>query len=314
MHIYTLQKWQHNHNYMENTKENERKTSLVVLITSGMMVLEILAGIFLGSMALLADGWHMATHAAALGISVIAYRLARRHAKNKAYAFGTGKVCDLGAFASGVVLAVIAIYMGIESVSRIFSPQTILFDKALLVALIGLLVNLISAYLLREEPHSSAHHHEHNHQDHNLQAAYLHVVADALTSVFAIVALLAGKLFGWVWMDPIMGVVGAIVIIRWSYGLLKSTGKILLDASGDENIQNITRQIIEADADNRVTDLHLWQVGPGSNAAIISLVTHHPKPPDYYKSLLEDQVTLQHVTVEVHPCPGESCISSGLSD
>ena len=310
MHINNLDRWQHNHRFNTDDGHAERNTRKVILLTLSMMVIEISAGYIFGSMALLADGWHMGTHAAALGITAFAYYFARKHAENPDYSFGTGKVGVLGGFGSAVVLAVIALLMGVESVQRLFSPVTIRFNEAIAVAFVGLAVNLISAWLLRGQ-----HHHSHDqgtghdhHHDHNLRAAYLHVLADALTSVLAIVALITGKAFGWVWMDPIMGIVGALIISRWSYGLLVDTSKVLLDR--DVNVEAIKeiQSIVESDSDNRVTDLHVWRVGASHLSAIISIVTHYPKPPEHYKKLLDGQYKMAHLTVEVNPCEGDPCL------
>lgn len=306
MHHDSLDTWQHAHDFNPDTTDGERRTRLVVLLTACMMVVEIVAGLMFGSMALLADGWHMATHVAALGISLFAYRYARRHADNPVYSFGTGKVGALGGFASAIALAVVALLMGMESIERLMSPRTIFFDQAIAVAVIGLLVNLASAWLLHDgQAHGHtghAHDHGHAHHDHNLRAAYLHVLADALTSLLAIVALVAGKFFGWIWLDACMGLVGAGLITRWGYGLLRETSGILLDSVPDADINVRVRERIEADADNRITDLHVWRLGPMHYGAIVSLVTHEPRSPEHYKGLLDDLAELRHVTVEVNPC------------
>lgn len=314
MHVNTLQNWQHSHRYEIEYGHGERNTRRVIALTLVMMVIEISAGMLFGSMALLADGWHMGTHAIALGITAFAYVFARKHADNPNYSFGTGKVGSLGGFASAVVLAVIALIMSAESVQRLFEPRPIRFNEAIIVATIGLAVNLISAFLLRDEHHhdhghSSGNQSSHHHQDHNLRAAYLHVIADALTSVLAIVALFTGKLLGWNWMDPIMGIVGAIIILKWSQGLLKDTGRILLDRDVEQGAIAEIRTVIETDSDNRVADLHLWRVGPKHLYAILSIVTHFPKPPAHYKDLLAGFDDLIHVTVEVNPCESEPCIT-----
>jgi cation diffusion facilitator family transporter len=236
MHEHTLDRWQHHHTFgTDERKGAERRTWWVIGLTATMMTVEIAAGMIFGSMALLADGWHMGTHAAALGITVFAYVYARRHADNPRYSFGTGKVGALGGFASAVGLAVVALLVFGESVVRVASPVAIRFDEAIAVAVIGLVVNLASAFILRdhhEHGHGAGEHdeHHHDHHDHNLRGAYLHVMADAMTSVLAIVALIAGRQLGWVWMDPAMGIVGSIVIARWSYGLLRDTSGVLLDA------------------------------------------------------------------------------------
>ncbi|KPK26428.1 MAG: cation transporter, partial [Desulfobacterales bacterium SG8_35_2] len=229
MHSSTLERWQHPHSFRLDNPQGERRTWLVIIITVTMMIIEIGAGYLFGSMALLADGWHMGTHAAALSITIFAYSYARRHADNPQYTFSTGKVGVLGGFASAVVLVVIALLMAGESVKRLYSPVSIQFNEAIGVAVAGLAVNLVCAYLLHLK-HDHDHHHGSHHHDHNLRAAYLHVLADALTSLLAIFALLTGKHFGWVRMDPVMGLVGAVVITRWSYSLLSDTSKVLLDS------------------------------------------------------------------------------------
>jgi len=275
-----------------------------------MMVIEISAGFAFGSMALLADGWHMGTHAIALGITVFAYHYARRHASSPRYSFGTGKVGVLGGFASAVVLAVVAFLMAVGSIKRIIFPVEIQFNEAIAVAVVGLAVNIFSAFLLQggirlTHEHDSGNTH---HRDHNLRAAYLHVMADALTSLLAIVALLAGKTFGWIWMDPIMGIVGAILISRWSYSLLRDTSAILLDSGVEQEKISTIISTIESDSDNRVSDIHIWPLGSHQFAAIISIVTHYPKPPEYYKELLTGFRELEHVTVEVNEVAGDPCL------
>ena len=282
MHIHTLQKWKHSHRFNVEDAHGERNTRRVILLTLSMMIIEITAGYLFGSMALLADGWHMGTHAVALGITALAYFYARRHSDNPNYSFGTGKVGVLGGFASAVVLAVIALLMGVESVQRLISPQSIRFNEAIAVAFVGLAVNVVSALLLQEKHgHDDAQGHRHGpakkFRDHNLRAAYLHVLADALTSVLAIIALSTGKAFGWIWMDPIMGIVGALIISRWSYGLLIDTGRVLLDRDVNPEAVEEIRSKIESDADNRVSDIHVWRVGTHHLSAIVSIVTHYPQ-------------------------------------
>jgi cation diffusion facilitator family transporter len=314
MHTHSIEQWTHRHVYLgERHAQNERRTWSVVALTVVMMVAEIVAGSVFGSMALLADGWHMATHAAAIGIAAFAYRYARTHATDRRFTFGTGKVGDLAAFGSAIVLGLVAVLIAVESAGRLFSPVAIHFGEATLVAVIGLCVNLLSAWLLfdRDEPHHhdhAGHSHSHHHNDHaghdrhdlNLRAAYLHVLADALTSVLAIVALLAGRYFDWVWLDPIIGIVGAIVIARWSLGLIRSSAATLLDAT-DAELADSIRSTLEAGSD-RISDLHLWRIGPGHHAAIVSIVTHEPQEPSFYKRKLGSVSGLSHVTVEVEPC------------
>jgi cation diffusion facilitator family transporter len=309
MHFESLERWQHHHSFGTNVKtRGEVRTGWVIGLTAVMMVVEIVAGLVFGSMALLADGWHMGTHAAALAVTAFAYVYARRHTSDRRYSFGTGKVGTLGGFASAVGLAVVALLVFGESAQRLAAPVAIRFNEAIGVAVVGLVVNLLCAFLLRDEhDHHSASshddHHGHHHHDHNLRAAYLHVLADALTSLLAIAALTTGKYLGWTWMDPIMGLVGSIVIARWSLGLLRDTSRVLLDAEVGEGRRAAIAKAIESDADNRVTDLHIWRVGPRHLAAIIVLVTHRPQSPDHYKRLLAHHDDLVHLTIEVHGCP-----------
>lgn len=302
MHTKTLVPWQHDHDFALLHKKGEARTRQVLVITALTMIVEIVAGTRFGSMALLADGWHMGTHVAAFMITIFAYRYARKHAKNPLFTFGAGKVGVLGGFASAIALAVVALVMAAESIQRMLMPQVIHFEEAIGVAILGLLVNVVCAFLLE-----SHHEHHDHHHDHNLKAAYLHVLADAFTSVLAIIALVSGKMFGWHQLDPVMGIVGALVITRWSYGLLQETAPILLDSTRDEHDKLFIMKTIEEDADNRVVDLHLWKVGPDAYAVIVSLVTHFPRPTEHYKNLLLKIPGLAHVTVEVHQCQGESC-------
>jgi cation diffusion facilitator family transporter len=316
MHIHTLDRWQHQHDFGFIHEKGEHRTTQVLVITAITMVVEIIAGTMYGSMALLADGWHMGTHTAAFAITIFAYRYSRRHASNRAFTFGTGKVSVLGGFASAIALAVVALFMGFESVHRFFEPPRIQFNQAIIVAVIGLAVNLICAVLLQGR-HDHAHHHhdehrhDHDHKHHhdlNLRGAYLHVMADALTSVLAIAALALGKFFGWYWLDPLMGIVGALVITRWSYGLLQDTSGILLDKNIDQQTIASIVDKIERKSDNRVADIHVWKLGPKDYGAIVSLVTHFPKDPAHYKELLDDFDQLGHITVEVNQGQGDPCV------
>lgn len=335
MHAPSLQSLQHEHVFLgDNHERNERRTWFVIALTATMMVVEIVAGTVYGSMALVADGWHMSTHAAALLISALAYFYARRHARNPRFTFGTGKIGDLAGFASAIILALIALLIGWESLMRLTNPVPIDFAQAIAVAVVGLVVNLASAWLLKDDHHHGGHHHHghnhhhhghhghghyhdhgglhgHDHHDHslaarrdnNLRAAYLHVLADALTSVLAIAALLAGRAYGWLWLDPLMGIVGALVIARWSWGLIRDAGAVLLDViPEDEDLPDEIREALEGEGD-RITDLHVWQVGPGHHAAIIALATPTPKAPSTYKDQLAHLRELSHVTVEVQPLP-----------
>lgn len=309
MHSHSLDQWTHDHNFLgAKHARNERRTWFVAVLTAVMMVGEIVAGMLFGSMALLADGWHMATHAAALGIAALAYLFARRQARNPHFTFGTGKFGDLAAFASAVILAVVAIQIAFESVERLINPVGIAYREAIAVAVLGLIVNLVSAFLLREEHddhhHGHGHAHDHNHghhHDNNLRAAYVHVLADAATSVLAISALIAAMILQWTWADPVVGIVGAIVIARWAVGLLRSSGAVLLDVNDAGKMEGLIRQRLETRGD-RVTDLHLWQIGPGHRAAVISLISDDPLPPADYKRRLSGLHGLSHVTVEVETC------------
>ncbi len=310
MSAHTLDNWRHNHDFALKNTQGEQHTTWVLWLTAATMLVEIVAGSLYGSMALLADGWHMSTHVAAFLITLFAYRYARQHAADPAYAFSTGKVNVLGSFVSAIVLAVVALVMMLESVQRLLlDSQNIQFDEAILIACLGLVINLMSAWLLQhdhqhapEEEHNHDHDHAHEH-DHNLQAAYLHVLADAMTSVLAIIALIAGKYLGWYWLDPVMGMVGALIITRWAYGLIQHTGPILLDAAMDAKNQLAIKTALEQEGDTWVTDLHIWRVSTHHYAAIIAVLTHQPNTVEHYKNLLRDFQQLTHLTIEVNPYP-----------
>lgn len=305
MHHENLQLWQHAHTFgQEHKRSGERRTSLVIAITAAMMAVEIFTGMIFGSMALLADGLHMASHTTALFINVFAYIYARRHAHDPQYSFGTGKVNALGGFSGAVLLAVFAVMMAWGSVERLIHPVAIAFNQAIFVAVIGLIVNGVSVLILGRQDHHDADEHSSHHHDHNLRSAYFHVLADALTSILAIIALIAAKYFGLIWMDPLMGIVGAVLVCRWSLGLLCDTSAVLLDRQGADELKTKIRGSIENAGDNRIADLHLWAIGPNIYGVILSIVTHHPQPPEYYKRLLPSDSGLAHVTVEVHQCPG----------
>lgn len=321
MHANSIDPWTHEHVYLGDRHDHrERRTWAVVGVTAAMMVVEIVGGTLYGSMALVADGWHMSTHAAALAIAALAYRLARRHAHDRRFTFGTGKLGDLAAFANAIILAMIALYIGLESAGRLFQPVTIEFSEAIPIAIAGLAVNLGSVWLLHDAGHHGHRHDHHDHHDHhhghhdhhdhhghvehdtNYRAAYLHVFADALTSVLAILALLGGLIYGWTWLDPVMGLVGTVVIAAWSFGLVKSSGAVLLDTVPAPGLEAEIRGRLEIQGD-RVSDCHIWRIGPGHRAAVISIVTHAPKPPAAYKARVADLPELSHVTVEVQTCP-----------
>jgi cation diffusion facilitator family transporter len=315
MHTHSLDRHTHDHAFLgAKHEQNERRTWFVVALTLVMMVGEIAAGSFFGSMALLADGWHMGTHAAALGIAGAAYLFARRQLGNARFSFGTGKFGDLAAFSSALILGVIAVQIAYESVLRLISPVPIVYAEAIAVACLGLVVNLVSAWLLRDSHdhhHGHAHDHDHDghghhhhHHDNNFRAAYLHVVADAATSVLAIAALTVAMLSGWNWTDPAVGIIGSIVIASWAWTLIRDAGSVLLDVSFDKTMERTIRARLEK-GDDRVTDLHVWRVGPGHCAAVISLVSDAPLQPAIYKERLHDLKGLSHVTVEVERCMHE---------
>jgi cation diffusion facilitator family transporter len=318
MHTHSLDRHMHDHVFLgDKHEENARRTWFVVALTLVMMVGEIAAGSLFGSMALLADGWHMGTHAAALGIAGGAYLFARRQSGNARFSFGTGKFGDLAAFSSALILGMIAIQIAYESVLRLISPVPIVYGEAIAVACLGLAVNLVSAWLLRGQhdhhhghahadhhDHDHDHHHDHHHRDNNLRAAYIHVLADAATSLLAIAALVIAMFSGWSWTDPAVGIVGSVVIASWAYTLIRDAGSVLLDVSFDKNMERAIRARLE-EGDDRVTDLHVWQLGPGHCAAVISLVSDAPLQPAIYKERLGDLRGLSHVTVEVERCMHE---------
>lgn len=316
MGIHDLSGWRHDHAFDAGNRSGERRTWIVVAITAATMVAEIVAGALTGSMALLADGWHMATHVVALSIAGFAYLLARRWSRDERFAFGTWKIEVLGSFASALLLAVVALAMVWESAGRLVSPESIQFLPALAVACIGLAVNLASARLLHGEAHHGdesghgdepGHGHGHHHHDLNLRSAYAHVVTDALTSVLAIVALLAGLYLGWQWMDPAMGIVGAVVILWWSRGLLRDSARVLLDREMDSPVVRQLRESIESDGDAEIADLHVWRVGRSSYAAVVCVVAHAPLTPDAYRARVAGLPSLVHVSVEVNRCEHRRC-------
>lgn len=330
MHQDTLAAFTHDHVFLgAEHARNERRTWSVIALCGAMMAVEIGGGVLFSSMALIADGLHMSTHAAALLIAAVAYGVARRHAHDERFAFGTGKVGDLASFSSAIVLAMIALLIGWESVGRLLQPVAIGFDEAIPIAAVGLGVNLLSAWLLRAD--SAHHHHQHaeQHHDHgrispdqgdgegahehhreshhadlNLRAAYVHVLADAAVSVLAVIGLLAARGFELIWIDPLMGIIGAAVIASWSFGLIKTAGAVLLDMRAPV-LTTAVRERLEVEGD-RVADLHLWRVGPGHMAVVASVVSDRPQSPDAYRARLAGVSGLSHVTVEVHLCPGHA--------
>jgi cation diffusion facilitator family transporter len=305
MHTADISTWKHEHNFSGDTSSAEKRTRIVVALTATMMTVEIIAGYFFNSMALTADGWHMGTHVAAFVLAAVAYSFGRRHAKDERFTFGTGKVGVLGGFTSAIVLSIVALLIAGQSIHRLLAPQVIHFREAIFIAAAGLAINLICAFVLKDKPHHHHHGHAdhgHHHHDLNLKAAYLHVLADAFTSVGAMVALSAGYFFGWVWLDAVMGLVGTIVILSWAYMLLRDTGSILLDrVPASSDLPVVIREGIE-DGDAKITDLHVWQVGVNKFAAIISVVAHHPKTPAEYRQALKIHEELVHVSVEVQLC------------
>ncbi len=339
--------WQHEHHFgLGEQHDAERRTYWVIAVTLLTMIVELVVGYATGSMALTADGWHMGTHAAALGLAAFTYVFARRNASNPRFTFGSGKAGPLGGFASAVALSIISLLIAVESVQRLITPVEVEFSTALLVAVTGLVVNLLSAWLLggahdhdhdhgfaghghqahdhhdhdhhdhdhhdhdhHDHDHHDHDHHDHDHavakaehQDHNLRGAYLHVLADALTSVTAIVALLCGMTLGWVWMDPLMGVIGALVIAVWAYGLIRNSARTLLDAEENQPMCDQVAAALRAGGDCDIADLHLWRVGPASHACIVSLVAHQPRDADDYKALLKGIAGLDHLSIEVNHC------------
>ncbi|MDA0383992.1 CDF family Co(II)/Ni(II) efflux transporter DmeF [Vibrio owensii] len=296
---------QHSHNFVSHNQKGEKRTLYVLILTVTTMVVEIAAGTMFGSMALLADGWHMGTHAAAFCITLFAYRYAKQNAHNDRFSFGTGKVSVLGGFTSAIALGIVALMMMVESIHRLFNPESIQFNEAIMVAVIGLVVNLASMLLLQDhhhhghdhhDNHSHDHEHEHHH-DHNLTAAYFHVLADTLTSLLAIVALIVGKFYGWVWLDAMMGIVGAVVIGKWTLGLMKQTAPVLLDESIDKNYRKEIRKSLEPYAE--VVDLHIWKVSGHHYSAAIALKNHSDKTLDEFKQLLSKFDKIHHLTLEV---------------
>ena len=313
MHTHNLSDWTHEHVFDAGNYAAERGTRAVMWITAVMMVVEIVAGWWFNSMALLADGWHMSSHAVAIGLSAFAYAAARRYARDPRFAFGTWKIEILGGFASAIFLMGIAALMVVGSIERIFSPQAILYREAMIVAAVGLVVNIVCAMILgkahdhRDTDGLEGHGHHHHHHDLNLKSAYVHVIADAATSVLAVVALAGGWFYGWSWLDPVMGIVGAVLVAIWAKKLIAETGKVLLDREMDHPIVEEIRAALETGADagdTRVTDLHVWRVGKGSYACALSVVTHDKAlTPDAVRQHLTQHREIVHTTVEIHQCP-----------
>lgn len=299
--------WQHTHVFDKGNPLAERNTRWAVVLTAVMMVLEIAGGWTFNSMALLADGWHMSSHALALGLAAMAYAAARRLAGDSRFAFGTWKIEVLGGYSSAIVLVLIAALMLFQSVERLISPSPIHYDEAIVIAIAGLLVNLVCAWLLRGGAHDHGHDHDHSHDhghahhDLNQRAAYIHVVTDAATSVLAIVALIGGKLWGVAWLDPVMGIVGAALVATWAYGLLRESGRVLLDAEMNAPVVEEIRDVIaQSPIPAEICDLHVWRVGRGKYACIVALATEADVAPDYFKAQLRVHEELVHISVEVN--------------
>ena len=316
MHSHSIEDFRHAHFFLGEAHErNERKVWIVIAICAVMMVAEIVGGFWFGSVALIADGLHMSTHAGALLIAALAYTYARRYAQHDRLTFGTGKLGDLAAFTSAVALAMIALLIGYESLARLFHPVPIAFNEAIPIAMLGLGVNVLTALLLRDD---HAHHHDHTHthghdeheqhrrkeyhRDNNLRSAFVHVVADAAVSLLVIFALVTARQFGWNWLDPAMGLIATVVILNWAWSLVRTAGAVLLDASPDASLPGKIAARLETKGD-RISDLHLWRLGPGHIAAIISLVSDHPQSPGSYKRRLSDLPDLSHLTIEIEQCP-----------
>jgi len=302
-----LSRYQHSHDYTPDRGAAEKNTRRVIVLTAVMMAVEIFAGWKFHSMALLADGWHMSTHVAAFLITAIAYAMARRYKEDHSFSFGTGKIDVLGGYTSAIVLGIVAAFMAAESVLRFFHPLPIHYNESIIIGFVGLSVNVASALLLKHD-HGHGHGHDHGHHHHghgeghedlNLKAAYLHVIADAVTSILAISALFAGKYLGWIWMDPVMGIVGSAVVAQWAWGLLGATSAILLDRTPETDLNEEIRKAVESDADTQITDLHVWQVGVGQFSAIVSIAAKEPKTPEHYREIFREHEELRHVTIEI---------------
>lgn len=314
MHDVTIRLIRHEHDFEVDSHDNEKRTLKVIVLTGITMCVEIIAGVLTGSMALLADGVHMGTHAFALGITYFAYVMARRFSGSTKFGFGTGKFGILSGYTSALFLGGTALYMIVESFRRFFKPVPIAFDEAILVAIVGLAVNVLSIWMLRDKEtnhhdhsHDHGHDHGHHHHDHNLRAAYLHVLADALTSVLAIVALVSGKFIGWSFLDPAMGIIGGVMIARWAWGLLRSSAFILLDGNEDKDIRDAVVKAIESDGDSAVGDLHIWPLNSNALAAVITVVTKENRNPQDYRPRLSHITKLKHTTIEIHNCTNQLC-------
>ena len=310
MHTHDTFKLQHDHHFHNSSDAAERGTRAVTWITLAMMVVEIAAGWWYNSMALLADGWHMSSHAAAIGLSAFAYGAARQKADDPRFAFGTWKIEILGGFASAIFLLVVAAMMIFGSVERLLSPQPIHYPEAISVAVLGLLVNLLCAGILgnahdhHDHSHDGHHDHHGHHEDLNLKSAYIHVIADAATSVLAIAALAGGWLYGWSWLDPLTGMVGAMLVATWAKNLIADTGKVLLDREMDHPVVDEIREVIESHGDIDIADLHVWRVGKRAYACALTVVCHDPGlTPNRVREWLAVHEEIAHATIEIHLCP-----------
>lgn len=311
MHTHNLSEWSHDHIFDEGNRAAEQGARMVMWITAVMMVIEIIAGWWFNSMALLADGWHMSSHTVAIGVSAFAYAAARRHARDSRFAFGTWKIEVLGGFASAIFLMGVAAVMVAGSVERIFSPQPIHYQEAMIVAAVGLVVNIVCAMIL-----GNTHNHHHDHQDDNhghehphghdlnLKSAYLHVIADAATSVLAIVALTGGWMYGWSWLDPVMGIVGAALVAIWARNLIMETGKVLLDREMDHPVVQDIRDVVETGPEaggTRIADIHVWRVGKQAYSCALTVVTHDKNlTPNHVRKQLSQHDEIVHATIEIH--------------
>lgn len=311
MHESTVERLSHSHTRTMDYSGNESRTLKVVLLTTLTMVIEILAGHWTGSMALLADGWHMGTHSLALGLSYVAYRLAKKYDESDRFSFGTGKIGVLAGYTSALFLGSAALWMIYESLTRMINPIVIAFDEAIGVTFIGLVVNLASVLILHHpsqstDPENNEQNGKHDH-DHNFRAAYLHVIADTLTSFLALVALILGRFLGWTLLDPVMGIIGGLLILRWAYSLLFSTGQILLDGEANEEVRKKIQSAIESDNDSRIFDLHVWRIGSNEMAGIVSVVTGQNRKAEDYQARIKNIVPFNHFSVEVHSCASKNC-------
>lgn len=291
----------HSHQFDEGNPLAQKKILIATILTGVMMVFEIFGGWFFNSMALLADGWHMSSHMLALGLAYFAYKMARKYARDQRFCFGTWKIEILAGYSSAILLMVVAVFMGVQSIERLFNPVNIHYNEAISIAIVGLIVNFICAWLLRENGH---HHHHHSHDDHDLnqKAAFLHVVADAVTSVLAIIALFAGKYFGWDFLDAILGIVGAVLVAQWSWGLIRETGKTLLDAEMEQPVVKEIQEVVE-ELDNQITitDLHVWKVGRSKFSCILSLNTVNDSlTAEVVRKALSIHEEIVHISVEIN--------------